>query len=182
LKRNTEPTHEVVVPAGVFALLRGELGREVGTLPSVRAMHHAGYQTGSVAGEAFLRSRPDAPEALDQRVFWGDVARYCRDRGWGTLTHESPHPGFGILRSTDWSEASGTESPDDPEGSCAFTTGYLTGFLSACARAPLAVLEVTCRSRGDDACRFAFGSEEAVHELYGRMLNGLPLSDALSEL
>ena len=50
------------------------------------------------------------------------------------------------------------------------------------AGGPVAVLEVTCRTRGDDACAFAFGSEGAVHELYGKLLEGADLDGALDAL
>jgi hypothetical protein len=46
----------------------------------------------------------------------------------------------------------------------------------------VAVLEVACRSRGSDACQFVFGSEAAIHELYGRLMEDADLEAALASL
>ena len=102
-------------------------------------------------------------------------------RGWGTLRHEQAHDAVGLLHSRDWAEP----PPDGPTGSdasCGFTTGFLSGLLSALAGGPVAVLEVSCRGRGDDACTFAFGSETAIHELYGHLLDGADMAAALAAL
>ncbi|NIX42216.1 MAG: hypothetical protein GWN06_24335, partial [Gemmatimonadetes bacterium] len=54
--------------------------------------------------------------------------------------------------------------------------------LTELAGGPIAVLEVSCRARGDDCCDFAFGSETAIHGLYGRLLQGENLQAALAAL
>jgi hypothetical protein len=50
------------------------------------------------------------------------------------------------------------------------------------AGSPVAVLEVSCRTRGDDRCSFLFGSEQAIHDVYGLLLEGDSLDDALATL
>ena len=90
------------------------------------------------------------------------------------------HGAVGFLTSQDWAEAN-TEDVD-PDASCFFSTGFLSGLLSALAGGPVAVLEIGCRTRGGDHCRFAFGSETAIHELYGRLLDGVGLAEALDAL
>ncbi len=174
-------TKEVVVPVQVFTVLRRELEEEVGTLPAVRALHHAGYAAGGGAAASFESNGPAAsPPEVTAEEFWRRIERFFSKRGWGTLSHDDVHPGVGVLKSPDWLEATPDET--DPEGSCSFTTGYLAGLLSELSGRPVAVLEVTCRSRGDDACRFAFGSEAVIHDLYGRMLEGADLDRALEAL
>lgn len=173
-------TREIAVPVTVFTVLRRELEKEAGTLPAVRALHHAGYASGTEAAAGFDSGDRNEISGLGASDFWRRVERFFARKGWGSLTHESAHPGVGLLVSGDWVEASGTEI--DPEGSCSFTTGFLAGLLSELATRPVAVLEVTCRNRGDDACRFAFGSEAVVHELYGHLLDGADLSRALAEI
>lgn len=174
-------TKEVVVPVQVFNVLRRELEKEAGTLPAVRALHHAGYEAGTGAAASFETSGTGASVTdLAAGDFWGRMERFFSKRGWGRLVHEDLHPGVGVLRSPDWLEA--TPDDTDPEGSCSFSTGYLAGLLSELSGRPVAVLEVTCRSRGDDACRFAFGSEAVIHDLYGHMLEGADLARALDEL
>lgn len=168
------------MPITVFAVLRRELEKEAGTLPAVRALHHAGYAAGAEAAAGFGSGDRDEVSGLGASDFWRRIERFFERKGWGSLKHETAHPGVGVLVSGDWAEASGAEV--DPEGSCSFTTGFLAGLLSELADRPVAVLEVTCRTRGDDACRFAFGSEAVVHELYGHLLDGADLGRALSEI
>jgi hypothetical protein len=70
----------------------------------------------------------------------------------------------------------------DADASCCFSTGFLSGLLSELAGGPVAVLEIGCRTRGADACRFAFGSEQVIHDLYGRLLDGADFDGALAAL
>ncbi|MEX2465905.1 MAG: 4-vinyl reductase [Gemmatimonadota bacterium] len=146
----------------------------------MRSLHHAGYAVGTEAAAGFAAGGDFDVSELTTSEFWGSVQRFFGRKGWGTLRHEAAHPGVGLLTSDDWVEASAEET--DSEGSCSFSTGFLAGLLSELAKRPVAVLEVTCRTRGDDACRFAFGSEAVVHELYGRLLDGSDLARALTEI
>ena len=174
-------TTEVVVPVQVFTALRRELESEVGTLPAVRALHQAGYVSGVDAVEALHSAGPeDSLPDLGARDFWDRMTQFFRKRGWGTLAHDAGHPGVGLLRSPDWVEAGIDER--NPESSCAFSTGFLSGLLSELAGGPVAVLEVSCRGRGDEECVFAFGSEAVIHDLYGQMVDGADLAGALEAL
>jgi len=171
---------EIAVPVSVFGSLRTELAREAGTLPTVHALHHAGYKAGTDAARSWLGAGKNGSAALAQDIFWAELADFFKQRGWGTLRHDSAHAAVGILSSGDWAEASADDV--DPDASCFFSTGFLSGLLSELARGPVAVLEVGCRTRGEDACRFAFGSESAIHDLYGRLLDGVDLDGALAAL
>jgi len=171
---------EIAVPASVFITLRRELEKEAGKLPAIHALHAAGYRSGGdAATELVQRQRAGAHDAPAPE-FWRRLDAFFRQRGWGSVRHTHPHPGVGLLTSRDWAEA----DPDDPsaEASCTFTTGFLSGLLTALAEGPLAVLEVSCRGRGEEACRFAFGSAPAIHELYGRLLEDPDLERALARL
>lgn len=171
---------EVAVPVAVFGSLRAELEKEAGTLPTVHALHSAGYTTGASAAASFQGSDERDPGALPQEAFWAELADFFARRGWGTLVHEQPHRAIGILSSTDWAEASDGEIDED--ASCHFSAGFLSGLLSELAGGRVAVLEVGCRTRGANACRFAFGSEAAIHELYGYLLEDEDLERALAAL
>ena len=171
---------EVAVPASVFAMLRKELATEVGALPAIHALHAAGYKAGTEAARAFPSGAEEDVSALAEGDFWGRVTSFFARRGWGNLTAGTTHAAVGLLRSEDWIEASGLEIAED--ASCAFSAGMLAGFLSTMAAGPVAVLEVACRARGDAHCSFAFGSETAVHELYGQLLEGRDLERALTAL
>lgn len=171
---------EIAVPVSLFGSLRSELEKEAGTLPTVRAMHHAGYQAGAAAAESLVGGAGNGVAQLSRDAFWNRVADFFDKRGWGTLRHDPRHEAVGILSSGDWAEAS--QDGMDPDASCFFSTGFLSGLLSELAGGPVAVLEVGCRTRGGEACEFAFGSEGAIHELYGRLLDGVDLDGALDAL
>jgi hypothetical protein len=171
---------EIAVPITVFTALRRELEKEVGTLPAVRSLHHAGYEVGTEAAAGFVSGDGERVAELTTSDFWNRLERFFSRRGWGSIRHEAAHGGVGMLVSSDWVEGSADET--DSEGSCSFSTGFLAGLLSTLADRPVAVLEVTCRTRGDDACRFAFGAEAVVHDLYGRLVDGSDLTRALSEI
>jgi hypothetical protein len=160
---------EIAVPVSVFGSLRAELEKEAGTLPTVHALHHAGYSAGVAAAASLAGNGEGDSRSLGQDTFWSKLSDFFGKRGWGTLSHERPHKAIGILSSPDWAEA--TDAEGGPEASCHFSTGFLSGILSELAGGPVAVLEVGCRMRGESACRFAFGSEGAIHELYGRLLD-----------
>ncbi len=170
---------EIAVPVSVFASLRTELEKEAGTLPTVHALHHAGYAAGAAAAASFLGNGEGDPQVLSQEAFWSRLSDFFGRRGWGTLRHERRHRAVGVLSSTDWAEAA---ERGGPEASCHFSAGFLSGILSELAGGPVAVLEVACRMRGEDTCRFAFGSEGAIHELYGRLLDDVDLDQALAAL
>jgi V4R domain len=171
---------EIAVPVSVFAALRAELEREAGALPTVHALHHAGYAAGAAAAAGLVGGADAGSMSLGESAFWTKLAEFFGRRGWGTLRHERPHRAVGLLSSVDWAEAA--DGGDDPDASCHFSTGFLSGLLTEVAGGPVAVLEVACRTRGDDACRFVFGSEGAIHELYGRLLDGVELDGALAAL
>lgn len=177
---NGSGPREIAVPVSAFDALRGELEEAAGMLQTVRALHHAGYRAGIDAAPWLNQEAGGDSFTLKSRSFWSHLSDYFSKRGWGTLTHRSVHPGVGMLATTDWAEA----RPDEVshEASCSFSAGYLSGLLTQLAGGPIAVLEVSCRSRGDESCDFAFGSETAIHELYGRLLDGAELDAALAEL
>lgn len=172
---------EIAIPVSVFGSLRAELGKEAGTLPTVHALHHAGYAAGVAAAASFAEHGQSGGTALGQEAFWTRLSDFFGKRGWGTLRHDRPHPAVGILSSADWAEAADGE--EGPEASCHFSAGFLSGLLSELAGGAIAVLEVGCRMRGETSCRFAFGSAGAIHELYGRLLDhDVDLDGALAGL
>jgi len=180
MSRNGGGPREIAVPISVFGSLRGELEEEAGVLPTVRALHRAGYQAG-LAGAATVNSEAGGDSfSLSEDRFWTSLSEYFSKRGWGTLSHHPAHPGVGILKTKDWAEAEVADVK--PDAGCSFSSGFLSGLLSQLAGGPIAVLEVECRMRGAEACDFAFGSETAIHDLYGKLLDGADLENALAAL
>ena len=169
---------EIAVPMSIFGSLRNELEKEAGALPTIHALHNAGYETGATAAASFAVGG-DVTN-MGQSAFWARLSEFFSRRGWGTLHQSGEHAGIALLSSPDWAEASPDAS--DSEASCCFSAGFLSGLLSELAGGPVAVLEVDCRARGDEQCRFAFGSEVAIHDLYGHLLDGTDLEGALAAL
>lgn len=175
----SEPFPEIVVPATLFGDMRAALEKEAGPLVAVHALHAAGYAAG-VAGAAALRTAPGEDLlALPQDVLFARITAFFARRGWGSLAHDPAHEAVGLLTSPDWSEGAG---PAGEDASCSFTTGFLSGMLSTVAGGPVAVLEVACRARGDGRCSFAFGNAQAIHDLYGKLLQGSDVPSALASL
>jgi len=171
---------EIAVPVTVLHALRSQLKEVAGPLGTVRALHHAGYQAGLASAATVHREAGGDAFALSRSAFWNHLSHYLSKRGWGSLAHSDLHPAVGVLETKDWAEVE-TDDPSD-DASCGFSAGYLSGLLSQLAGGPVAVLEVACRARGDDACRFAFGSETAIHDLYGHLLEGDDVDTALEAL
>lgn len=171
---------DVALPSGALTALRVALRREAGPLAAIHALQSAGYQVGGAVYDGFARWLNADPRALGARAFWGRLGAYMKHRGWGELEHDRVHPGVGLVRGRNWVEADGESGASQP--TCAFSTGLFSGFLTRAAGAPVAVLEVRCISRGDEACAFAFGSESTIHDLYGLLLEGTELEQAIAEL
>lgn len=170
---------DVALPARTLAALRRTLEEEAGALTAIHALQSAGYEAGRELFDLFSHDAGD-PAQLGLSTYFARLGRFLEARGWGTFRHATPHPAIGLLSSPDWAEASADGDEDQP--SCAFSSGMLSALLTLSAGAPVAVLQVGCRSRGDEACSFAFGSEAAVHELYGLLLDDRDLESALAEL
>jgi predicted hydrocarbon binding protein len=174
--RGTGP-REIAIPATAFVSLRAHLEKEAGALRTVHALHHAGYAAGAAAAPALA---VDDAGSMAEDAFWTRLSEFFGKRGWGALRHARPHQAVGLLTSADWAEASAGDGGS--EASCHFSAGFLSRLLTELAGGPVAVLEVGCRSRGADSCQFVFGSEGAIHELYGRLLEDDNLEAALAAL
>ena len=173
-----EAPKEIAVPISIFASLRQSLTAEAGALPTIHALHDAGYRAGVEAARG-LASGAEDPMGLPESAFWDRVTQFFSRRGWGTLTHTKRHEAVGELSAADWVEG---DHEGDEDASCSFTTGFLSGMLTTLAGGPVAVLEVSCRARGERQCSFAYGNASAIHEVYGMLLDGSELDEALSGL
>ena len=180
MESTERPTRDIAIPALGLTMLRQNLQREVGPLPAIHALHTAGFSTGQAIWEGLCRGSGQELPDLDDAGFWPKLAAALGKRGWGTLTHRAVHAGVGLLDSSDWAEAVGADGEQQP--SCTFSAGMLSALLTGAAGGPIAVLEVSCRTRGDNLCTFAFGSLATVHDLYGLILEGQDLEGALAAL
>ncbi len=171
---------EVALPASCFTALRRSLTEEAGSLTATHVLHAAGFQAGEALYETFSAGLNAPASSLSEGAFWESLSTFLLRRGWGSLAMEKIHPAIGLLKSRDWAEADPEAEESQP--TCSFGAGFLSTLLTHVAGGPVAVLHVSCRSRGDEECGFAFGSESAIHLLYGRLLDGQGLEEALSGL
>lgn len=131
-------------------------------------MQDAGFVTGEALVDEWrerLHGRTGLSNAagLDARWFGPLFGEVCTAIGWGALDVEAIGEQAILFRATDWYEA----EPDSTEHpGCYFTCGCLAAFLTAQAGAPIAILEVECRSCGDTECRFLAGSAETLAAVY----------------
>ena len=175
---------ELALPVKSLAAMRVSLTKEVGPDVAARALRAAGY----ASGDAFFLALTQAfgegggsPQfgGLGLATFWRRISQLFSTRGWGTFAHESVHPGIGALDSVNWVEAL-PESALRP--SCFYTTGLLANLLGQTSGEEVAVLEVECRSRGDQRCRFLFGAPQTLKALYGRVRLGEPVDESITAL
>lgn len=170
---------DIILPGGGLAELRRAI-EETSAQGPIRALREAGRR---LAGDAELavQQRSGAPlPALSQSTFWLELSRYFDDGGWGRIEHQQVNEGLGAVLAWDWAEADPTEGRDAP--GCHISTGLLAEILTRAAGRPVAVLEVTCRSRGDEACRFLFGSPARLMVVHRRLSEAGNLEDALAAL
>lgn len=176
---------ELALPVNSLAALRNALEGQVGADIAADALRHSGHAAGdALIARLAQNGDPDANNHEQLRgvtgdTFWRRLSQLFATRGWGTLTHDTPHPGIGSLESTNWVEAV-PGSATRP--SCYFTTGMLANLLGHAAGGDVAVLEAECRSRGDAHCRFLFGSPAALDALYTKLRSGEDVQESIAAL
>lgn len=178
---------ELAIPVASLTALRSALADEVGDDAAARALQIAGVAAGRAffdtlthAGSAGGRNGETDPATLTETTFWRLLTDLFERRGWGRIRNGQVHIGVGTVDAFDWVEAnpdSGTLRP-----SCFFTTGLLANLLGRIVGDDVAVLEVACRSRGDEHCRFLYGSPETLDVVFSRVRNGFDVDEAIATL
>jgi predicted hydrocarbon binding protein len=165
-------SHCIALPRASLLALRAALIRDTGG-SFATFLQEAGYAGGEAVFAAFrswLTSRGEDVDALDVPAFQERAAEFFRIAGWGSLAIAPVGDVVAMVDSTDWAEADPLSALPYP--SCHYTTGMLADFFGRTAAAPLAVLEVECRSSGSPHCRFLVGATEVMGHLYERMAAG----------
>lgn len=137
-------------------------------------LQEAGYAGGTALFESFrewLSSRSDiGVEDLDVEAFQHRASEFFSETGWGTLNVGTIEDVVATLDSPDWGECDPALGAQQP--SCHLTTGMFADLFGRLAGAPVAVLEVECRSAGHDQCRFLVGSPDVMDAVYEEMGRG----------
>ncbi len=168
-------SRSVAVPVDFFTALRRAVESPASAV-SVESVRDAGYHAGQALFDDFaswLADRGEStPESLDDERFAALASAFFEAVGWGQVHFTTLSDAVLALDSYDWAEAEGDG------GNCHVSTGLFAGFFGRLANAPIAVLEVQCRSADDARCRFLLGSIDVlgyVHEAMGR---GIPYDRA----
>jgi predicted hydrocarbon binding protein len=163
----------LAVTRDALAALRNALLRDTGAA-TAGYLQEAGYAGGGALFEAFrgwLSARgAGAPDTLPLDEFQRLAGEFFRDTGWGSLTVGSLHDAVATIDSADWGEATPDAGLEHPF--CHLSAGMFADFFGRVADAPLAVMEVECRSAGAERCRFLLGSTEVMQAVYDGMSQG----------
>jgi predicted hydrocarbon binding protein len=178
---NLSESGMVAVTRDALAALRNALMRDTG-YAAAGYLQEAGYAGGAALFDAFrnwLASRgAPAPDELSLGAFQSYASEFFRETGWGSLTIGELHDAVATLDSEDWGEASPDAGLEHP--CCHLSSGMFADFFGRMAGAPLAVMEVECRSTGAARCRFLLGSTEVLQHVYEGMAAGVGYEDALA--
>jgi len=141
----------------------------------ISVLQEAGYAAGEGLYKTF--TAVNSPTELDAGMLGEALSEFFTSGGWGSVTVSPVGIGALALDSTDWAEAEpGTaQSP-----MCFFSAGMLADFLGRLSDETVAVMEVECRSRGDERCRFLSAMPEVLDKVYNDMTAGRTYEDALS--
>lgn len=173
----------VAITRDAFGALRAALMRDTG-YAAFGYLQEAGYAGGAQLFDAFggwlsSRGASDAG-ALPLDEFQKLATEFFRECGWGSLEVGALQGAVATLDSTDWAEAAPGTGMEHP--CCHFSSGMFSDFFGRVANAPLAVMEVECRSTGAERCRFLLGSTDVLQRIYDDMATGIAYGDAVSGL
>jgi predicted hydrocarbon binding protein len=161
-------------PSSLVALSPAALHRLRDTA-GTPALQEAGYAAGESVYASFARwlrgtAGVDDPGDLAASRLAEILSRFFSSLGWGVVTVTQLSDAVLAADSSDWAEAQTGVGVQYP--SCAFTSGLLADFMTRLGDAPLAAMEVECRSRGEARCRWLLGAPESLTALYEHMAQG----------
>jgi predicted hydrocarbon binding protein len=140
----------------------------------VTILHEVGYAAGEGCYRAFAAA--NNPADLDADLLAGTLSEFFSSGGWGTVTISPVGTGALALDSSDWAEA---EPGTSQQPMCFFSAGMLADFLGRLSDETIAVMEVECRSRGDERCRFLSATPAVLEKVYNEMTQGRSYAEAL---
>ena len=166
----------------VIHQLRASLERDAG-IQAATHLQEAGFAGGE---ELFIEfsvwlartHQVDSPGDLDMQYLGTVLGEFFAEQGWGKLNVMPLGDAVLALDSSDWAEA--LDEPGGEYPSCHLSCGLLADFLGRVSQGSVAVMEVECRSRGDERCRFLAGAPESLSVIYDRMAQGTGYLEALS--
>lgn len=183
----TAPTPALAATSDGLSIGRGAL-RQLHASLQTHAPDHAVtilQETGYAAGESLYRTFAawlpgragvERPEDLDAALLGEVLSDFFATVGWGTVALSPLGTGALVVDSPDWSEA---EPGTAATPMCFFSAGLIADFLGRLSGEPVAAMEVECRSRGDERCRFLSAAPELLQDFYERIAQGEHYEDVV---
>ena len=140
----------------------------------VTILQEAGYAAGEGLYKTFTATND--PAELDADQLAPTLSAFFTSSGWGTVTITPVGTGALALDSANWAEA---EPGTSQAPMCFFSAGMLADFLGRLSDETIAVMEVECRSKGDERCRFLSATPEVLDKVYNEMTAGRSYAEAL---
>jgi len=142
---------------------------------AITILQEAGYAAGEGLYKAFTAA--NSPTDLDADLLEPALSAFFTTGGWGAVTVTPVGTGALALDSRDWAEA---EPGTSQTPMCFFSAGMLADLLGRLSEETVAVMEVECRSKGDERCRFLSATPGVLDRVYNEMTQGRSYEDALA--
>jgi uncharacterized protein len=172
----------LAITRDALGALRAALFRDLGPDAAAGYLQEAGYAGGEALFRAFgawTRAHGYGEgESVSAEAFPRLATRFFGDLGWGAVALTQLNEAVAALDCADWGEAEPGAGMEVP--SCHLTTGMFADFFGRLADAPLAVMEVECRSAGASRCRFLVGNADSLHRVFEEMGRGVSYADAVA--
>ena len=142
---------------------------------AIPILQEAGYAAGAGLFKTFTAEHN--PADLDADLLAPTLSEFFTNGGWGAVTMSPVGTGALVLDSGDWAEA---EPGTSQIPMCFFSAGMLADFLGRLSEDTVAVMEVECRSKGDERCRFLSAAPDVLDKVYNEMTAGRSYEEALT--
>ena len=142
---------------------------------AITILQEAGYAAGEGLYKAFTAT--NNPAELDADLLAPTLSEFFTSSGWGAVTVTPVGTGALAVDSSDWAEA---EPGTAQTPMCFFSAGMLADFLGRLSEETVAVMEVECRSKGDERCRFLSATPAVLEKVYTEMTQGRTYEEALA--
>ncbi|HXE84258.1 MAG TPA: V4R domain-containing protein [Gemmatimonadales bacterium] len=142
---------------------------------AITILQEAGYAAGEGLYKAF--TAVNNPADLDADLLAPTLSEFFTSGGWGAVAVTPVGTGALAVDSSDWAEA---EPGTSETPMCFFSAGMLADFLGRLSEETVAVMEVECRSKGDERCRFLSATPAVLEKVYTEMTQGRSYEDALA--
>ena len=142
---------------------------------AITILQEAGYAAGEGLYKAF--TAVNNPADLDADLLAPTLSEFFTSGGWGAVAVTPVGTGALAIDSSDWAEA---EPGTSETPMCFFSAGMLADFLGRLSEETVAVMEVECRSKGDQRCRFLSATPAVLEKVYTEMTQGRSYEDALA--